>query len=136
MVKTSIERLADQQKVYAVEEGRVAEDGDQVLMNFIGRIDEAFDGGAAEGMELVLGSGQFIPGFEEQLIGTKSNEKKTVNVDFPADYGAENLAGKAAEFDVDVSEVRAPAKVEIDNKFAKSMGAEDLLRWRLWSAIR
>ena len=126
-VKTSIERLADQQKVYAVEEGRVAEDGDQVLMNFIGRIDgEAFDGGAAEGMELVLGSGQFIPGFEEQLIGAKSNEKKTVNVDFPADYGAENLAGKAAVFDVEVSEVRAPAKIEIDNNFAESMGAEDL----------
>lgn len=126
-VKTSIERLADQQKVYAVEEGRVAEDGDQVLMNFIGTIDgEAFDGGAAEGMELVLGSGQFIPGFEEQLIGAKSNEKKTVNVDFPADYGAENLAGKAAVFDVEVSEVRAPAEVEIDNKFAESMGAEDL----------
>ena len=126
-VESSIERLAEQQKTYAVEEGRAAEDGDQLLMNFLGRIDgEAFDGGAAEGMELVLGSGQFIPGFEEQLVGTKAGDKKIVNVDFPEDYGAENLAGKAAEFDVDVSEVRAPAKVEIDEEFAKSMGAEDL----------
>ena len=126
-VESSIERLAEQQKTYAVEEGRAAEDGDQLLMNFLGRIDgEAFDGGAAEGMELVLGSGQFIPGFEEQLVGTKAGDKKIVNVDFPEDYGAENLAGKAAEFDVDISEVRAPAKVEIDEEFAKSMGAEDL----------
>ena len=126
-VESSMERLAEQQKTYAVEEGRAAEDGDQLLMNFLGRIDgEAFDGGAAEGMELVLGSGQFIPGFEEQLVGTKAGDKKIVNVDFPEDYGAENLAGKAAEFDVDVSEVRAPAKVEIDEEFAKSMGAEDL----------
>ena len=126
-VESSMERLAEQQKTYAVEEGRAAKDGDQLLMNFLGRIDgEAFDGGAAEGMELVLGSGQFIPGFEEQLVGTKAGDKKIVNVDFPEDYGAENLAGKAAEFDVDVSEVRAPAKVEIDEEFAKSMGAEDL----------
>ena len=125
-VQTSIQRLADQQKVYAVEDGRTAEDGDQLLMNFIGRIDgEAFDGGTAEGMELVLGSGQFIPGFEEQLVGAKAGEKKMVNVSFPDDYGAENLAGKAAEFEVDVTEVRASASVEIDEEFAKSMGAED-----------
>ena len=105
----------------------IAEEGDQLLMNFLGRIDgETFDGGAAEGMELVLGSGQFIPGFEEQLVGTKAGDKKMVNVGFPSDYGAENLAGKAAEFEVDVSEVRAPAKIEIDEEFAKSMGAEDL----------
>ena len=126
-VQTSMQRLADQQKVYAVEDGRTAEDGDQLLMNFIGRIDgEAFDGGTAEGMELVLGSGQFIPGFEEQLVGAKAGEKKMVNVSFPDDYGAENLAGKAAEFEVDVTEVRASASVEIDEEFAKSMGAEDL----------
>ena len=126
-VQTSMQRLADQQKVYAVEDGRTAEDGDQLLMNFIGRIDgEAFDGGTAEGMELVLGSGQFIPGFEEQLVGAKAGEKKMVNVSFPDDYGAENLAGKAAEFEVDVTEVRASASIEIDEEFAKSMGAEDL----------
>ena len=126
-VQTSMERLAEQQKTYAKEEGRAAEEGDQLLMNFLGRIDgETFDGGAAEGMELVLGSGQFIPGFEEQLVGTKAGDKKMVNVGFPSDYGAENLAGKAAEFEVDVSEVRAPAKIEIDEEFAKSMGAEDL----------
>ena len=126
-VQTSMERLAEQQKTYAKEEGRAAEEGDQLLMNFLGRIDgETFDGGAAEGMELVLGSGQFIPGFEEQLVGTKAGDKKMVNVDFPSDYGAENLAGKAAEFEVDVSEVRAPAKIEIDEEFVKSMGAEDL----------
>ena len=127
-VQKSLERLAEQQNTYASEEGRPAVEGDQLVMSFLGRIDgEAFDGGTAEGMELVLGSGQFIPGFEDQLIGAKAGETKMVNVDFPEDYGAENLAGKAAEFEVDVTEVRAPAKAEIDEEFAKSMGAEDLV---------
>jgi len=126
-VDESIGRIAEQQKAYAVEEGRAAEDGDQLLMNFIGRIDgEAFDGGTAEGMELVLGSGQFIPGFEEQLIGAKAGENKEVNVKFPDDYGAENLKGQDAIFEVDVMEVRAAGAVEIDNDFAKTLGLDDL----------
>ncbi|MEX2454840.1 MAG: trigger factor [Rhodospirillaceae bacterium] len=126
-VDSAVKRVAEQQKTFVAEEGRVAASGDQLLMNFLGRIDgEAFDGGAAEGFELELGSGRFIPGFEEQLIGAKPGEKREVKVSFPDDYGAENLKGKDAVFDVDVTEVRAPGSVEIDDAFAKAVGAEDL----------
>ena len=136
-VKTSIERLADQQKVYAVEEGRVAEDGDQVLMNFIGSIDgEAFDGGAAEGMELVLGSGQFIPGFEEQLIGAKSNEKRRLMLIFPRITERKILPGKL-QFSMSRClrcEHRQKSKSTINLR--SQWVLRTWLRWRLWSAIR
>lgn len=126
-VDQSIARLAEQRKTFAAEDGRTAAEGDQVLINFVGRIDgEAFDGGSAEGLELELGSDRFIPGFESQLVGAKAGEKREVNVTFPDDYGAENLKSKDAVFEVDVTEVRAPAAVEADDEFAKSMGADDL----------
>ena len=126
-VERAVVRLADQQKNFAVEAGRAAQSGDQVLMNFVGRIGgDAFDGGAAEGMELELGSGRFIPGFEDQLIGAKAGDKKEVKVSFPDDYPAENLKGQEAVFDVEISEVRAPAAIEIDDAFATSLGAESL----------
>ncbi|MEK9645606.1 MAG: trigger factor [Alphaproteobacteria bacterium] len=126
-VDQAIQRIADQQKNFAAEQGRAAAKGDQVLMDFLGKIDgEAFDGGSAEGMELELGSGRFIPGFEDQLIGVKAGETRTVNVEFPEDYPSEILAGKAAVFDVDVTEVRTAAPAIIDDEFAKSMGADSL----------
>ncbi len=126
-VEQAIQRIADQQKNFVAEEGRAAAEGDQVLMDFVGKIDgEAFDGGSAEGMELELGSGRFIPGFEDQLIGVKAGESRAVNVDFPEDYPAETLAGKAAVFDVDVKEVQTAAPAVIDDEFAKSMGADSL----------
>ena len=126
-VEPSLVRLSEQQKTFAAEEGRAAASGDQVVMNFVGKIDgEAFDGGSADGMELELGSGRFIPGFEDQLIGAKAGDKKEVNVTFPVDYQAENLKGKAAVFDVEVTEVRIPAAVEINDEFAASLGAENL----------
>ena len=79
--------------------GSKAKDGDQVVIDFLGKVDgEAFEGGAADDYPLVLGSNSFIPGFEDQLVGTKAGEEKTVEVNFPNDYGAENLAGKAAVF--------------------------------------
>jgi trigger factor len=126
-VDQSITRLAEQQKTFAVEDGRAAASGDQIVMNFVGRIEgEAFDGGSADGMELELGSGRFIPGFEDQLIGAKAGDKKEVNVTFPDDYQAENLKSKSASFDVEVTEVRTTAAVEINEEFATSMGAENL----------
>ncbi|MEC7487971.1 MAG: trigger factor [Pseudomonadota bacterium] len=126
-VDQSITRIADQRKAYAVEAGRKAIDGDQLVMNFVGRIDgETFDGGTADGMELVLGGGQFIPGFEEQLLGAAAGDNKEVTVTFPDDYAAENLKSKVAVFEVEVSEVRASTPVVIDDEFAKSMGADDL----------
>ncbi|EPX81874.1 trigger factor [Salipiger mucosus] len=109
------------------EEGAAAENGDQVTIDFVGKVDgEAFEGGSAEDYPLVLGSDSFIPGFEEQLVGVKVGDEKTVEVNFPEEYGAENLAGKAAEFDVTVKAVKAPAKAEIDDELATKYGAEDL----------
>lgn len=107
--------------------GEAAENGDQVVLDFTGRIDgEAFEGGAAEDFPLVLGSGQFIPGFEEQLVGVKAGDEKDVTVSFPADYGAAELAGKEAVFGCTVKAVKAPKPAEIDDELAKKYGAEDL----------
>ncbi|MCZ4297758.1 trigger factor [Henriciella marina] len=104
-----------------------AKDGDAVVIDFVGKMDgEPFEGGAAEGHTLVLGSGSFIPGFEEQLVGLKTGEEKNVEVTFPEQYQAEHLAGKAAVFEVKVNEVRAPKKPDIDEEFAKGLGIESL----------
>ncbi|ETX30665.1 trigger factor [Roseivivax isoporae] len=104
-----------------------AKDGDQVVIDFVGKLDgEPFEGGTAEDYPLVLGSGSFIPGFEEQLEGVKTGEEKSVEVTFPEDYGAENLAGKPVVFDVTVKEVKKPVAAEIDDELAKKYGAEDL----------
>jgi trigger factor len=96
-------------------------------MDFVGTIDgEAFEGGAAEDFPLVLGSGQFIPGFEEQLVGVKAGDSKDATVSFPDDYGAEHLAGKEAVFACTIKAVKAPAEAAIDDDLAKQFGAEDL----------
>ena len=107
--------------------GSKAKDGDQVVIDFLGKVDgEAFEGGAAEDYPLVLGSNSFIPGFEDQLVGAKAGEEKTVDVTFPEEYGAENLAGKAAVFECTVKEVKEPVAAEIDDELAKRFGADDL----------
>ena len=107
--------------------GSKAKDGDQVVFDFAGKVDgELFDGGSAEGHALVLGSGQFIPGFEEQLVGVKADEEKAVTVTFPTDYQAEHLAGKEAVFDCSIKEVKEPAAAEINDELAKNYGADDL----------
>ncbi|MBT8414170.1 MAG: trigger factor [Boseongicola sp.] len=104
-----------------------AKDGDQVVIDFLGKVDgEAFEGGAAEDFPLVLGSGQFIPGFEEQLVGVKTGEEKAVEVTFPEEYGNADLSGKAAVFDVTVKAVKEPKAAEIDDELAKKFGADDL----------
>ncbi len=107
--------------------GSKAKDGDQVTIDFLGKVDgEAFEGGQADDYPLVLGSNSFIPGFEEQLVGVKAGEEAEVKVDFPADYGAENLAGKAAVFTCTVKAVKSPEAATIDDEFAKQFGADDL----------
>ncbi|WP_102224338.1 trigger factor [Acidimangrovimonas sediminis] len=107
--------------------GSKAKDGDQIVIDFLGKVDgEAFEGGAAEDYPLVLGSGSFIPGFEEQLVGAKAGDEVTVTVNFPEEYGAKNLAGKEATFDCTVKAVKAPKPAEIDDELAKKYGAEDL----------
>ncbi|MEO1642670.1 MAG: trigger factor [Pseudomonadota bacterium] len=104
-----------------------ARDKDAVVIDFLGKVDgEAFDGGAAENHTLVLGSGSFIPGFEDQLVGVKAGDEKDVEVTFPENYQAEHLAGKAAVFEVKVHEVRAPKTPKVDDEFAKGLGLEGL----------
>lgn len=104
-----------------------ARNGDAVVMDFTGKIDgEPFEGGAAEGHTLVLGSNSFIPGFEDQLVGSKAGEEKDVKVTFPEDYQAAHLAGKEAVFEVKIHEVREPKTPDVDEEFAKGLGLEGL----------
>ena len=127
-VAESAGRIASQQgALEEYEDGHVAADGDTLVIDFVGKVDgEAFDGGSAQDIRLKLGSGQFIPGFEEQLTGVKKGEEKTIEVSFPEDYGAEHLAGKAATFDVTVKSVLNGDKPKLDDEFAKSLGLESL----------
>ncbi|MGF1446351.1 MAG: trigger factor [Pikeienuella sp.] len=128
-VQEGLARLAESTSTYAPKEGEtpVAEDGDQVVIDFLGKVDGvAFDGGEAEDYPLVLGSNSFIPGFEGQLVGAKAGDARSVEVSFPEDYAAAHLAGKAAVFDVTVKEVRAPVAAEIDDSLAQRYGADTL----------
>ncbi len=125
-IQESLKRIADSNKAYETKEGK-AETGDAVVIDFVGSIDgEKFDGGAAEGHTLVIGSGRFIPGFEEQLVGASAGEDVNVNVTFPEDYQVDTLKGKAALFEVKVHEVKGPKDVEINDEFAKTLGLENL----------
>lgn len=125
-VTDALENLAKQAQDFDVKDG-AAESGDQVVFDFTGRIDgEEFEGGAATDFPLALGSGQFIPGFEEQLEGVKAGDTKDVTVTFPENYGAEHLAGKEAVFECAVKEVKAPKDAEINDELATKFGAESL----------
>jgi trigger factor len=109
------------------ETGSRAGDGDQVVIDFAGSVDgKAFEGGSAEDYPLVLGSGSFIPGFEEQLTGAMAGDQVSVNVTFPEAYGAKHLAGKAAVFACTVKAVKGPKPAEIDDELARKYGAESL----------
>ncbi len=127
-VDDALKNLAQQVRTYSDRaEGESSENGDQVTIDFVGRVDgEEFEGGKAEGFQLTLGSGQLIPGFEDQLIGTKVGDTRTVDVTFPADYGSEKLAGKPAQFDVSVHAVKRPDEVAIDDELAKKLGLDSL----------
>ena len=125
-VDEALKNLAENVKDFETKDG-AAEDGDQVVFDFLGKVDgEAFEGGAAEDYPLVLGSGQFIPGFEEQLVGVKAGESKDVTVTFPEEYQAAHLAGKEAVFECTIKDVKAAKDAEIDDELAKKYGAEDL----------
>ena len=117
--------------------GSKAKDGDQVVIDFLGKVDgEAFEGGTAEDYPLTLGSNSFIPGFEEQLVGVKAGDEKNVEVSFPAEYQAENLAGKAAVFECKIKAVKEPKAGEVDDEMAKQFGAEDLAGLKVQIAER
>ena len=120
-----LESLRKQRTEY-VDADRPSVNEDQLEMDFTGRIDgEAFEGGTAEKVPLVLGSGSMIPGFEDQLVGVVAGEDKTISVSFPDNYGAEHLAGKEAEFEVHIHTVKEPRLPELNEELVKSFGVED-----------
>ncbi|MGV6803680.1 MAG: trigger factor [Ruegeria sp.] len=127
-VEEALANLAETaQDFKARRKGSKAKDGDQVVIDFVGKVDsEEFEGGSAEDYPLVLGSNSFIPGFEEQLVGMKAEEVKDVTVTFPEEYGAEHLAGKEAVFTCTVKEVKEPVAAEVNDELAQKFGAEDL----------
>ncbi|MCX8475810.1 MAG: trigger factor [Sphingomonas sp.] len=102
--------------------------GDQVTMDFVGKTADgvAFEGGTGEGMAVEIGSGRLIPGFEDQIVGVKAGDEKTINVTFPEDYGAKNLAGQPATFDLKITAVKTAGETKIDDDFAKALGLQDL----------
>lgn len=136
-VGKALDRMADQNRTYTPREGEeaVAADGDKVTVDFEGRVDgEVFEGGTGTDIDVVLGSGSFIPGFEPQLVGARPGEQRTVEVTFPDNYMSDALAGKPASFDVTVKAIAAPGEVTIDDAFAKTFGFDDLAA--LQTAVR
>jgi trigger factor len=127
-VDEAIKRIAEQNRPYAAKaEGAKAENGDKVTISFKGSIDGVpFDGGSGEGIAVVIGAGQFIPGFEEQLVGIGSGETRTLKVTFPKNYASEKLAGQPAEFETTATLIEAPGETEINDEFAKTLGLESL----------
>lgn len=127
-VEEALKNLAETAKTFADrKKGSKAKDGDQVVIDFVGKVDgEAFEGGTAEDYPLVLGSNSFIPGFEAGLVGVKEGEVRDVGVTFPENYQAAHLAGKPAVFACTVKAVKEPKAAEIDDELAKRFGADDL----------
>ncbi len=127
-IQSALENIASSNKTSApLKKKRKSKSGDVLIIDFVGSVDgEEFAGGKADGYELELGSNSFIPGFEDQLVGTNAEDDVVVNVDFPAEYGAAELAGKAAVFKVLVKEIREAQPAEIDDELAKKLGLESL----------
>ena len=127
-IDTAVARLGDQAKKFeAAPANHVAAKGDTVVIDFLGTVDgEPFDGGKGEGMKILLGSGQLIPGFEDQLVGAKAGDHRTVKVTFPADYNVAYLTGRVAEFAVTVTGVETAAPVTFDDDFAKGFGIDGI----------
>jgi trigger factor len=121
-------RLAEGQKSFdPAPATRKAAVGDRLVIDFEGKVDgEPFEGGKGEGMAVELGSGRLIPGFEDQLVGTKANDQTTVKVTFPEDYPVDYLKGRQATFDVTVNEVQVAREFKADDEFAQSMGLEGI----------
>ena len=127
-VDEAIKRIADQNRTYAAKaEGAKAETGDRVTISFKGTIDGTpFDGGTGENIQVVIGAGQFIPGFEEQLLGIGTGETRNLKVSFPKNYASEKLAGQPAEFETTATSIEAPQDTAINDEFAKTLGLESL----------
>ncbi|MBS3960861.1 MAG: trigger factor [Sandarakinorhabdus sp.] len=131
-IDSALQRLAEQQKIFEdAPAGHKAGAGDLVVMDYAGSVDgKAFDGGAGEDMEIELGSGRLVPGFEDGLSGVKAGDTKTIKVSFPADYPAENLAGRDAEFAVTVKAVKRARIPAVDDTLATNLGLDSLDKLR------
>jgi len=127
-VNEALDRIAEQNRPFAAKaQGAKVEKGDRVVIDFVGKVDGApFEGGSGGDVGVNVGSGTFIPGFEDQLVGMSAGETRLVQVTFPGNYASAQLAGKPAEFDVTVKSVEAPSAVTVDDAFAKSLGLESL----------
>ncbi len=131
-IDLAVARLAEQARGFTpATDGHVAATNDSLVIDFVGTVDgEVFDGGKGEEMRVVIGSGQLIPGFEDQLVGAKVGDHRTVKVDFPADYNVAYLAGRAAEFAVTVSGIDIPDTAPLDDEFAKKFGIDSIAALR------
>ena len=127
-ITEAIEGIAGQNKSYKdAAKTKKAAEGDQLIIDFVGKLDGVeFEGGKAEDAALVIGSGTFIPGFEEQLVGAKTGDEKTITVTFPAEYQAADLAGQEATFDITVKQVKVETETKIDDEFATNLGLDSL----------
>jgi trigger factor len=134
-IDQALAKIAEQNRPFVAKGEAAAATGDRVVVSYQGTIDgEPFEGGAGEDVPTVLGSGQFIPGYEDHLIGIKAGENRTFDLTFPANYPMPALAGKAATFAVSAKTVEAPGAVAMDDEFAKTLGLESLAKLR--DAIR
>jgi trigger factor len=130
-IDQTLKSIAEQSRPFNDKAGAPAAQGDRVTVSFQGAIDGVpFEGGTGDDAALVLGSAQFIPGFEDQLVGVKAEENRAVNVKFPDNYRVESLAGKDAVFSVTAKKVEAPGSVTVDDEFAKGLGLESLAKLR------
>src|SRR5262249_2786606 len=126
-----VDQIAEQNGPYATRGEGAVEKGDRVVIDFTGRIDgKAFEGGTGGDVGVNIGSGTFLPGFEDQLIGIRAGETRLGKVTFPPSYPNTALAGKEAEFDVTAKSMQAPGTVTVDDAFAKSLGMESLDKLR------
>ena len=127
-IDEALQRIAEANRPFQAKDDK-AKSGDRVVIGFTGSIDGVpFEGGSAEDVPLVLGSGGFIPGFEEKLDGVKADDTRTIDITFPSTYAAKHLAGKPAKFEVQVKSVEEPAEIRIDDEFAKTLGLESLAK--------
>lgn len=131
-IDEALGNIATQNKSYKdAAKTKKAAEGDQLIIDFVGKLDGVeFDGGKAEDAALVLGSGTFIPGFEDQLVGVKTGQEKTITVTFPQNYQAAHLAGKEASFDITVKAVKVETETSLDEDFAKSLGLDSVEKLR------
>jgi trigger factor len=130
-VEEQLKKFADNQKHWDDAGDKAAATGDLVTMDFVGKVDGvAFEGGTGEDMAIEIGSGRLIPGFEGQLVGAKAGEERQIQVTFPADYQAKELAGKAATFDLTIKSVKTSGESRLDDQLAKNLGLESLEQLR------